>query len=92
MSSTTIVTATTVTNAGPKARRASAIERAQIDGPGLEFADQQGGDEIPDRQKNTVTPTKPSIERPSRGVLAEDQKNCHGTDPIQARMVRNGRA
>jgi hypothetical protein len=26
-------------------------------------------------------------ERPSRGVLADDQKNCHATEAIESRMV-----
>ena len=49
----------------------------------MEFADQQGGDEIP-RQAEEHGHTDEAVdERPSRGVLAEDQKNCYGTDAIQ---------
>jgi hypothetical protein len=71
----------------PEARRASAIERAQIDGAGLEFADQQGGDEKPRQAKEHGHADKAVDQRPRRGVLAEDQKNCHGTDAIQPRKV-----
>ena len=62
--------------------RASAIERPHVDASGLELADQESGDEIP-RQAEEHGHTDEAVdERPGRGMLAEDQKNCHATDAI----------
>ena len=70
-----------------EARRPSAIERAHIDGVGVQFADQEGGDEI-SRQAEEHGDTDEAVdERPGRGVLAEDQKNRHTADAVQSGLV-----
>jgi hypothetical protein len=65
-----------------EARCASAIERRHIDGAGVEFLDQEGGDQIP-RQAEEHGDTDEAVdERPRRGMLAQDQKDRHTADAI----------
>jgi hypothetical protein len=80
------VTAATVSRAGRR-RVAPAVERRDIDAAGPELANQQGGDEIPGQAEEDGHTDEAVDQRPGGGVLAENQQNGHGTDPIQPRMV-----
>ena len=70
-----------------EARRASAIERPHVDVAGVQFADQEGGDEIT-RQTEEHGDTDEAVDEwPGRGMLAEDQENRHTADAIQSALV-----
>jgi hypothetical protein len=71
----------------PQPRGTSAVERRHIDRAVLELADQQRGDEIPRQTEEHRHPDEAVDQPPGHSVLAEDQKDGHTTQPIQARLV-----